>query len=189
MGARCGLRLVAPHPHAYTPYPSARPCVNIFEQAGAAASWNMEFDDPGLQARYDSLPDSRRWQISNLLLLGDSPNLWFYLRRQDGARPVRSEQQVCAEFLDTAFARSQTAQRSYVLGKDGRYQLQADSVPYPAAAPEASARKVLEAVDGQSPMRETLRRLELEPTFQQVNRLRLKLTTSVHPYLKAVATA
>jgi hypothetical protein len=187
MSARCGLRLVAPHPHSYTPYPSARPCVNIFDKV-AATSWNMEFDDPELQAHYDALPDTRRWQITNLMLLEDSPNLWFYLQRQDCGRPSQSEQQVCASFLDTVFVRSQTAQRSYVLGKDDHYKLQADSVPYPTAAADASVRKLLESVDGRSPVRDILQRLGMETTFQRVNQIRLKLTTSVYPYLMAVST-
>ncbi|HKN83723.1 MAG TPA: class I SAM-dependent methyltransferase, partial [Pyrinomonadaceae bacterium] len=67
----CGLEYVAP-------------CISHYgKSVNTAFSWNMEFGDEELQSSYDALPDSRRWQVTNLLLFDKSPLLWFYLRHND----------------------------------------------------------------------------------------------------------
>jgi len=173
MAASCGLELVAP-------------CINIFDKATKTFSWNMEFSDPELQDHYDSLPDLRRWQASNLLLFEKSPLLWFYLQHKDCGRERKSERQICEEFLQTKFVRSSTTQRSYVAGDDGTYRLSSNSVSFPPAPSDILLRKVVDSVDAKVSMRDIFQQLEIDSTFQMVNQLRLKLTTIAFPYLRTV---
>lgn len=173
MADGCGLEFVAP-------------CLNIFDKAWKTFSWNIDFGDAELQERYDALPDSRRWQASNLLLFEKSPMLWFYLRRKDGGRERKTERQICEEFLETKFVRNSTTQKSYVPGEGGSYQPSPGTVAFPAPPADALIRKIVEAADGQTPLRDIFQWLEISPAFHVVNQLRLRLTTSAFPYLRAV---
>jgi 2-polyprenyl-3-methyl-5-hydroxy-6-metoxy-1,4-benzoquinol methylase len=162
------------------------PCLNQFDKALGNLSWNMRFEEPALRDLYKSLPDTRRWQITNLLSLHDGPQLWFYLQRKNSGRMRKTEQQICEEFLDAVFARNRTAQCSYIRTEDGRYQRLSNAIPYPIAAPNKEVERVYLAADGKTRMREIFERLEIETSFEVVNDFRLKLTTSAFPYLRAV---
>ena len=170
LAASCNLELLAP-------------CINLFDKTEERFSWNMEFDDPDLQDRYDSLPDASRWQVSNLLLLERSPMLWFYLQRKDSGRPRKSEKQICEEFLNTTFEKAAAKQRSYIRGNDEKYKLSPNARPFPIAAADDSVKMILDSVDGESSMRDIFERLGIKTTFQTVNQTRIKLTTSAFPYL------
>src|SRR5882672_2467789 len=62
------------------------PCLNQFDRETGTYYWNLNFKDPIVRELYESLPDVRRWQIANLLLLENSPMLWFYMQRADASR-------------------------------------------------------------------------------------------------------
>jgi SAM-dependent methyltransferase len=164
-----------------------QPCISLYAKSVTTAlSWNMQFNDPELQEAYDSLPDSRRWQVSNLLMFDKSPMLWFYLQRKDSDRPRQAERDICDEFLSTRFARSRTMQWSFVRGSDDRYRLSSNRIPYPQVPPAVSFRDIVELADGKRPMREIFRRLGMPTTFQAVNQARIELTTSAFPHLRAI---
>ena len=173
LAATCGLELQAP-------------CISQYAKYLATTSWDMEFKSAALQALYDALPDSRRWQITNLILHERSPLLWFYLRRKDSEIPRKSEKQICEEFQETRFERAGTTQRSYVRGRDGVYKLSSAAVRYPLAPPDPSIKDVFDLLAAQITPKEAFELLKMDPTFQEVNNLRLNLTTSAYPYLKAV---
>lgn len=160
------------------------PYISQFDK-GARQSWNMEFKDPALKEAYDALPDLRRWQVSNLLMLERSPNLWFYLQRKGSARERISERQICESFLDQKFVRTATTQKSYIRGGDGKYRLSPDSLAFPLGRPAEPAKKIMELVNGKTSMRDIFTRLGIAPTFDVVNKIRTMLTTPVFPYLKA----
>jgi SAM-dependent methyltransferase len=167
----------------------AAPCISLYAKSVSTAfSWNMEFGDPDLQKAYDKLPDSRRWQVTNLLMFDKSPLLWFYLRRKDGEAPRKTEGQICEEFLNTTFVKNRTTQRSFIRDGDEHYKLSSSSAPYPLAAPNASVRTIFELVDGKTQMRDIFAHLGMNTMFQIVNQARIQLTTSAFPYLKAVET-
>ena len=172
MAAGCGLELLLP-------------CLNQFDKAAGTPLWNLDFKDPAVRELYESLPDTQRWQITNLLLLENAPMLWFYVQRTDSPFPRRSEREVCDEFLDTVFERAGGAQRNLIRTEDGGYEPSPNAAPFPAAAPAAPVRLIFEAVDGRSTMREIFARVGLDPTYDNVNRARLYLTTPAHPYLRA----
>jgi SAM-dependent methyltransferase len=169
----CGLELVAPR-------------INLFDTARNAFSWTMDFTDPELQELYHSLPDSRRWHVTNLLRLEDSPMLWFYVQRQDSDRANKSEPEICEEFLQQRFIKTQTMQQSYILNYEALYQLSSKSVPFPVATSDPLSRKFLAEIDGKRSIAEIFESLGINTNFQSVNEMRLKLTTSAFPYLKAV---
>jgi hypothetical protein len=54
---------------------------------------------------------------------------------------------------------------------------------FPGAPKEPLARKVYEALNGNAPLRETVKRLGLDTGFRTANRLRIHLATSAFPYL------
>ena len=172
MAESCGLEIVLP-------------CLNQFDRAEQRWSWNMEFKNKSLQAIYESLPDVRRWQVTNLLLRAASPQLWFYLQRKDAGRKRKSEREVCDEFLATRFTRTSTAQRGYIQNDNGKYRLLSGSIPYPSTPPHESVRKIFDAVDETRPLRSTFEKLGIEPTFSTVSKARMLLCTSEFPYLSA----
>lgn len=162
------------------------PACDLSDQITTDTSWNLSFSTPDLQHDYSELPDLQRWHITNHLLFERSPQLWFYFQRKDSGRPRRSERGICAEFLKRKFVRSGTLQRSYVRSKDGSYRLSARHLAYPLVAPRGDALSIYQAVDGQRSMEEILTSLEQPTTFDHVNKLRLQLTTTAHPHLRAV---
>ena len=172
----CGMEYVAP-------------CLSLYAKSVSTAfSWNMEFDDSDLQKAYDELPDSRRWQVTNLLMFDKSPLLWFYLRRKDSKAPRMTERQICEEFLNTTFVKNKTTQRSFIRDSDEHYKPSPGSAPYPLAAPNASVKPIFELADGKTSMRSIFARLGMDTMFQTVNQARLQLATSAFPYLKASET-
>jgi SAM-dependent methyltransferase len=162
------------------------PCLNQFDKMERTIFWNLEFKDEDLSGRYESLPDLRRWQVTNLLLREKSPQLWFYLQHKDAGHERKTEKEVCEKFLKTKFLRAGTMQRNYLRNKDGTYKLLPQSLRYPTLSPDESVRKIVEMVDGRSTMGEIFQRLGFQTMFRTVNRARLLLTTPQFPYLKAV---
>jgi hypothetical protein len=171
----CGLDIIAP---CVSPY--ARSLCPIW-------CWSLEFDDDELQDRYDSLPDSRRWQVTNLVLQEKSPLLWFYLEKKESRRRRKTERQICEDFLNSRFEPASTLQRSYIRSETGSYDLSPASVHYPFAHTDQMARRILDAVDRDTDMRQVFERSGLEATFRNINHARTRLTTSAFPYLKAVS--
>ncbi|GCE27617.1 hypothetical protein KDA_31010 [Dictyobacter alpinus] len=173
---QCGLRLQAPY-------------LNPFDKASSTFSWNIEFEDSKLQHQYDQLPDSRRWQVTNYLKLNHSPMLWFYVQRKDNVAPRKTEQQICEEFLATRFVKPTTTQRSFILTPQSShmYELSAKEIPFPATPEERSLRRIYDNFDPEKTAQENLNRLGVKTTFHIVNQFRLKLTTSLFPYLQAVS--
>jgi len=164
----------------------AAPCINSFDQARETNFWNMEFSDPALQALYDSFADTKRWRITNYLLLDKSPMLWFYLRRSDAA-PCKSEKQLADEFLAQTFVLSD-ARRTVFLGNGaGEYKLLPTQNPHPRKHPKEICRDIIAGVAARpnATLREILTDLKVELSFSSVNKLRLWLTTNAFPFLRA----
>jgi len=85
------------------------------------------------------------------------------------------------------WARIRSECRSFVRDSDGAYQQHQTTRPFPAvAALRDEAKMVYEALDAQRPMKDTLRKLGISPSFYLATKLRLELTTSAFPYLRAV---
>lgn len=141
------------------------PCFNHFNKTTKSDFWNIEFQDDRVQGMYDSLSDSDRWQVSNLLLFEQSPMLWFYLQRADSDRRRKSEQQICDEFLNTKFVRASTAQGSYVLNEDGKYRPAPATVQCPAIVHDATLGKVLQLANGDRTGYEILRDRGIAPNI------------------------
>jgi SAM-dependent methyltransferase len=163
-------------------------CVNQFDKGTGSLNWNIQFNDPGTSAYYEALPDAERWQISNLLMMEQSPMLWFYLQGKDSPHPRKTEKDVCEEFLDTKFAPHSTALKVYRLNEEGKYQLNPDSstIPAPALPTDSLSNEIFKLVNPAVSMREIFRELKIEPSFFNVNRVRINLATTAFPYLKAV---
>lgn len=170
---RCGLELMAPR-------------INPFDTARNAFSWTMDFNDAELQELYHSLPDASRWQVTNLLQLEESPMLWFYVQRQDCNRLNKSESSICEEFLQKQFVKTKTVQKSYLLEDSANYKLSSKSTPFPFAPSDPLVRKVLEEIDEKRSMAEIFESLDINTDFQSVNKMRMQLTTSAFPYLRAI---
>ncbi|HET6256505.1 MAG TPA: class I SAM-dependent methyltransferase [Puia sp.] len=162
-------------------------CDNQFDAALDSSSWNMEFKDPVLKERYNGLPDEKRWQISNLLLLNTSPMVWFYLQRKDSPFVRKTEQQICAEFLESKFIKNSFTLREYVLNGQGKYNL-ADT---PVACPktilltDALAKRVYNLVTPAVKIKDIFSRLSIKPTFENITHVRTKLATSTNPFILA----
>jgi len=164
----------------------AAPCINSFDQARETYFWNMDFSDPPLQELYDSFTDTKRWRITNCLMLDKSPMLWFYLRRSDAASPCKSEKQLSDEFLAQKFVPSD-ARRIVFLGNGaGEYKLLSTQNPYPRKHPKEMCRDIIACVAArpEATLREILTALKIELSFSSVNKLRLWLTTNAFPFLR-----
>jgi hypothetical protein len=169
-----GLELLAPFPG---PVDAARGTLH----------WELELGDPELQRAYDALPDARRWQVTNLLLLEQSPMLWFYLQRRDSPFPRRSTRELCDEFLEGRFAPARTTRLLHRSGPGGAYEATpSQEVPFPAWRGKGDPRRVFEALDPALPLRATLERLGIPSAdLAAVNRLRVLLASSAFPFLRA----
>jgi hypothetical protein len=175
----CGLEVVTP-------------CINQFDKTFRSFSWNMDFGNPKLQNYYDALPDLRRWEVSNHLKLDKSPMLWFYFQRNDAGREIKSERQLCREFLDRSFVKAQTKKQVYMVDPEGKYELAEHEIPHPVVPhSEPFCQRILDSLasDSSEPMRNILDRLGMKLTFQAINKLRLNLTTNAFPYLRSCLTA
>jgi hypothetical protein len=169
MAASCGLEVLLP-------------CIDAYSKAAGKTSWNLEFEDPELEALYLALPDARRWHVTNLLLGEESPLLWFYLQRRDSPHPRRSEAEICEDFLRARLVGSKTTRTVNVRAGDGTYRKGERPLPFPGRHP--LARQVFEALDPEQPIGGTLARLGLPGSFPVVNRLRIHLTTTAFPFLQ-----
>jgi SAM-dependent methyltransferase len=174
MASRCGLEFLTPSPNAW-------------DKGAGNPTWNLRFSQPEIQRSYDKLPDSRRWQITNLMLCENSPHLWFYFKRADSPVERKSEQQICDSFLETRFRPNSVARRSYVLNTDNKYTQIKSPLPYPGMPANPEMRQIVEAVGGGAPMVQVLESLRISREFATVNNLRLRLTTSVGPFLRSIA--
>jgi SAM-dependent methyltransferase len=174
LAGSCGLQMMLP-------------CTTLYvRHLSPSYFWNMAFDDSQVQEMYERLPDLKRWQITNLLMHEQSPDLWFYFQRSDCERLRKSERQICEEFLESNFDKVRTEQMSYIRDSDGVYRLSPEIAAYPLAPPNATLRRILEVVNPNLTMREVFRRMGLSNTFTTVNQARINLTTSSSPYLKMI---
>lgn len=158
--------------------------VDQFSRAAGAIDWNISFRDPELQNRYEDLPDTDRWQITNYLLMEESPMLWFYLQRVDSPRPRRGEKAMSRSFLARRCRRTRTHKE--ILGQldDGSYAAAPKRVPFPPALPSTSAAyRLYQALDERVAPAQTFARLGLDPSFRTVHQLRVQLATSAYPFL------
>ena len=163
------------------------PCVNQFDATSGTFSWNMKWEDRKLRERYEALSDTDRWQISNLLMFNESPNLWFYLQRRDSGFNKKTEQEVCGEFLETRFSKNVFPLKNYELNNDGIYELTDRTTGYPQQEnlTDPLVKKFLQAVSPGYKIKDVFRRLEWKPAFHTVNQMRMRLTTIMFPYLIA----
>jgi 2-polyprenyl-3-methyl-5-hydroxy-6-metoxy-1,4-benzoquinol methylase len=175
MAADAGLELLGPVP-------------NPVDAVGDTMDWEMEMGDPELQRAYDALPDARRWQVTNLLLLEESPMLWFYLQRRDSPVPRRSTRELCDQFLDGRFTPARTTRQVHTSGPGGAYRPVPDQeVPFPVFRGTGDVRRVFDAADPRETLRATLARLGIAvDSLPALNRLRLRLASSAFPYLRAL---
>jgi hypothetical protein len=148
----------------------------------------MEFRNDFMREQYYSLPDARRWQVANLLLLNNSPMLWFYVQRKDCGIERKSEHQLCEEFLETTFQRNAYQLRNHVLSGEGTYQLSETAVKQSVenSIVDPKVRMIYKAVSPTMTMKEVLHLLNMKPDFYETNTFRIKLTTSGYPHLIAV---
>jgi SAM-dependent methyltransferase len=173
MAAGAGLELVAP-------------CPNQNDGATDTLHWETELGDPVLQRAYDALPDVRRWQVTNLLRVQESPMLWFYLQRRDSPVPRCSTRELCDAFLRGRFAWTGTTRSMYMAGPDGTYRPSGRELPFPVWRGKGEAKQVLEALDPEAPLHATLARLGIPADDPRVvNRLRVQLASSAFPFLRA----
>jgi SAM-dependent methyltransferase len=176
MAGGCGLELL-------------QHCQNQFDVKNDAYTWNIHFENASLREKYYALPDLKRWQITNLLLCNNSPMLWFYLQKKDATYTRRQEQQINKEFLETRFSKASFAMHHYVLDKDGNYQWQDKPVQHPPLnqLTDPVLKKIYELVNPSLKMRDIFYQLKIRPDFHEVNKARIKLSTSSYPFILATS--
>ena len=98
----------------------------------------------------------------------------------------KTEQQICDSFLRTRFRQNMVSRRSYVLDNDNRFTQSTSPLSYPGLPAKPQLRQVIEAAGKGLPMGRVLESLRISREFAAVNDLRLRLTTSTCPYLRAI---
>lgn len=166
------------------------PCIYVFDKDTGRINWNLEFENEMAASHYEELPDFARWQITNLLLVERSPSLFFNIQRSDSGIPRKSEREACEDFLDTRFNRYSTTITNYI-GSNGNYQFSPTPIPHPSprVPVDQTARRIYKEASPERTIREIFQALEIKPTFNLVNAVRVQLTTPHFPYLKAVQQA
>jgi SAM-dependent methyltransferase len=162
-------------------------CGNQYDVSADSSTWNMEFRDGVLRDRYNALPDVARWQISNLLLLNNSPLLWFYFQRKGSPFVRRTEQQICAEFFESRFTKSSFMLNEYNLNGQGKYNLSGAPLSYPKASSlkDPLAKRVYNLISPTLKIKDIFSKLSIKPTFENITNVRTKLTTSAYPFILA----
>jgi len=173
MAGRCGLEFVTPSPNAW-------------DRGAGNITWNLRFSQAEIQQAYNSLPDSRRWQITNLLLCENSPMLWFYLERTDGPMKRATEEEICNSFLEACFRPNAVTRHTYVLAEDNRFTRVSSPLLYPGLPAKPELRQIVEAARSGAPMVRILESLRISRDFATVNDLRLRLATSTRPFLRSI---
>lgn len=176
MAAQCGLELLLPS-------------ISPWDKASGTLSWNLRFPQNEIQKMYDELPDSRRWQITNLLMFEKSPFLWFYLKRKDSPLPRRSERQICESFLQRCFVPAVTRRRVYVPDENGIFEELISDQAYPGPPASEDLYSIIRSADAKVPLVQILESLGCNFDFATVNDLRVRLTTSSFPYLISAPAA
>lgn len=166
------------------------PCMFVFDKDTGKLCWNLEFENEVAASHYEKLPDIVRWQISNLLMVELSPTLFFYAQRMDATTPRKSEKEVCDSFLNTRFTRYSTTMTNYV-GANGNYTYSPTPLPFPSprVPVDQTVRQIFKEATPEKTIGEIFESLNINPTFNLVNHIRLRLTTPLFPYLKAVQRA
>lgn len=172
LGESCGLEIMAP-------------MVNDHDKSTGTYLWHVDFNDAELQSLYDNLPDLRRWQFTNLLLLEQSPMLWFYFQRKDRGRPRISQAEINESFLEATFQKVKSSQQNFLLQLNGSYTLSPKTVAFPATAPNANLSKIYDSIDGTKTMREIFRAKGILESFGHVLYCRTQLATSAFPFIVA----
>lgn len=161
-------------------------CIDQFSKADGNFEWNIDLDDPQLQEIYMSLPDTKRWQITNLLLGENSPLLWFYLQKKDSPRLRKSEKNICDEFLSTVFSHNNTHKEFFSLQENGSYKASSNKTNFPAPPlPSSYIYNLLKNLDPTRPIGETIALLDVKNDFMTINKIRINSATSSFPYLKS----
>jgi SAM-dependent methyltransferase len=163
-------------------------CINQFDKKSGSLTWNINFNNKKIRDFYNPLPDIKRWQVSNLLMFEKSPMLWFYLQREDSENRRKTEKDICDTFLETSFKKVETSCKHYVLSPQKTYLLNPREFPCPAppVPVDPVSKIVFDAVNSKSTMRAIFSNLNIETSFHTVNTIRLNLTTTAFPYLKAM---
>lgn len=165
------------------------PCINQFDVEANTLSWNIGFNDAEIDSYYESLSDTRRWQIANLLMFEKSPPfLWFFLQRKDSQYKRRTEKDICDKFLNTKFQKYNTTIKKYIRNDKGIYILSPRTLssPIPSIPSSELAEKIFASIDPDLFMKDIFHKVQIEPSFRNVNQVRVNLTTSSFPYLKAL---
>jgi SAM-dependent methyltransferase len=165
-----------------------QPCPNEHDQAMSSLLWHVDFKDAEVQQEFDSLPDVRRWYVSNLLLMERSPMLWFYLQRKNSGRHRPSETEINQHFLDTIFRRIKSTQSCYLRDSVQGYSLSSRQIPFPTGKPHLLVRPIYDSVDGITPMRKIFDRLGLPTDLGFMASARLRLSSTIFPYISAIAS-
>lgn len=161
------------------------PCPNAHDRAAGRLAWSLDWAEPELRARYDTLDDLARWQVTNLLMAEASPMLWFYLQRRDSRLPRVGERAMAEAFLENRFRRLAAEQAFYVPRGDG-YALSERRVPWAPGRRPAHVQRIFEATDETMTMREVFAAAGVEPTPARATEARIMLATSGFPFLEAV---
>lgn len=158
-------------------------CINQFDVAENKLTWNLDFANDN----YNQLPDIERWQVGNLLMVENSPMLWFYLQKKDSDHLRPSEQDMCESFLDTTFLKTETIKHRWVLTGPGKYEKRPEQsvFPMPKTPVHRSAGKVFNSLHSNLTIREIMEMVGLDISFKTVNDLRINLSTSGLPYIVA----
>jgi len=89
--------------------------------------------------------------------------------------------------LRTRFKPNAVGRRSYILSKENKYTKVNSPLPYPGMPAKPEMRKIVETAKNDVPMGQILESMRIGRDFFTVNDLRLRLTTSIGPFLRAVA--
>jgi len=172
LGESCGLEIMAP-------------MVNEHDKSTGQYLWHIDFGDAELQSLYDNLSDLQRWQLTNLLLLEQSPMLWFYFQRKDSGRPIMPQAQINESFLDTTFTKVKSSRQNFMLQPSGSYTLSPKTVPFQATPPSAGLSRIYDNIDGTKTMRQIFQSTGTPQTFGNVFCCRTQLATSAFPFIVA----
>jgi ubiquinone/menaquinone biosynthesis C-methylase UbiE len=159
------------------------PCLNQFDAAAGSIGWEIDFKDAALRDRYLALPQTKRWQVANLLLMEKSPMLWFYFQRKDSIRPLKSQAQIFDEFLESHGAPANVTKTIWTRNSQGSLN-KIENVAHRPSPRDPDAARILSELRPGRTVRNAFDAAGFPINFLACNRIRLQLASAIYPILR-----
>lgn len=156
----------------------------VTPEAEATPLWELEFDDPDIDDYFQACEDHVRWQITQLLLMEESPMMWFYLRRDDSPYRPTTDAERNSRFLESVPHKvPESSWNTWVLNDQQEYEMLNQPVRRQPIGISSEFQDFFDAIDNNATVAQICRSLAIPATPRVVRRMRALLAGPEFPYV------